>query len=1214
MRFIFPFSLAFLTTLALTAADGDLDNSFGSNGKTTLGLGNGSTASAMKVQADGNIVMVGHVQSGGVTGRDGCVMRFTADGALDVTFGSMGVVQTDFGSDGDWLNEVLVLEDGKILAAGFRATLFTGGVARAPVVARYLENGTLDGTFGTGGKLIVSALENRFGASLLPLEGEAFLLGTWDGFVVKFSANGVQDLSYGMAGVAATGVTSSRAKGSYALGAGGTLYVGGGRFVPGNNRSAIARLTAQGRLDAGFGSGGVVEWRVSTTYYNSLEMLAYDGSDGSVVALGAINGGNDSAAFEVFLMRFSATGVVDDQMGLQGVQTMEFGPEKSTPSDLKILPDGRLLVAASHAVGNDGSFVLARRLRTGGADATLNGVGYVTHSFGSGSEEPTAMAFQNGGKLVMAGETFLSKRSAALLRMEHAAGSRVGLEVRKGGSVVNPVPAPALMLGTKHPSSNLEPTWLTLRNTGDRSIMGLRAEISAVSGGQFATSQPDGETWTLLPGESRQLALMFGSVTTGSYQALLSLTSESLTGGSFELLMRAVVTPNGTPLISQPPVSLLLLEDRQYSPPRTLGTLSVNARVNEALTLTYQWYRDDVLIPNATSATLALTRNSQPGSYRVLVRTSKGTAYSDPALVGLAYPGPPSFVNAYRSETVTLELTPELRLPAGSRLGYAWSGPAGALSDGGRFNGVMTSRLEITGTVAGDDGMYSCLCSLLDAEGQAVATASVPFDLSVNGEPTLSFNGKPGQTRVWQDINVRHEDLGLTIGNAPTSFTVTGLPQGVVFGGGTTTSLYFYGRPRSSSALPQTVMVNIRATNPAGSAEVTVPWVLLPGAETGEYRGLVRVATLDVADHRSLAGRLQFMVTTSGLISGTVTQRGIVRRFAGTLDSGVLDRKIQLPAQQGLPASWIEMAFQDQEDSGYGLFHDGSDELVVPPLQVAFDRAGYKGWTTAKQKALTGRYNAIVYAENLGPETSVPLGYGVLSLTMSSTGMVTWLGRLPDATALTGSSPVLGRESPTVFLHQSLYGNTGVFYNHVVWPPPESPSLWQEVSIMDYGGWVKLPRAKNQADTSYREGFLQRSGLDGSRYTPPGIGQTFMNLPPMPKGQHNAMMAVTLEDAPRPLLEPLRFTGPSSVDTVNGTPRVRIYPVGATGLVLGDILFKHEDSVNPNVMHTRSGIFNGIFSRGLGVAGYVGMPALPEKGKPARWLSGRVQISDSRFK
>jgi hypothetical protein len=519
----------------------------------------------------------------------------------------------------------------------------------------------------------------------------------------------------------------------------------------------------------------------------------------------------------------------------------------------------------------------------------------------------------------------------------------------------------------------------------------------------------------------------------------------------------------------------------------------------------------------------------------------------------------------------------------------------------------------INGTVDSDDGRYSCLCSLKDADGQTTATTKVPVDLAVNGEPKLAFSGKAVQTRIWQDAYVSHQDLGLTISDAPTNYTVTGLPEGMELVGSTATSLVISGRPRATH-VPQTVMVTIRASNPAGSAEISVPWMLLPGAEAGEYRGLVRLESPDVADLRSLAGRLQFMVTTSGWMSGTLTQRGIVRRFAGTLDPGKMERTIHLPAQQGLPASWMEMTFAAPDHSGHGFFHDGSDEQMVPPLQVRFDRASYQNWTTMKQKALTGRYNTIMDAENLSQELSVPLGYGVLSLNVSSTGMVTWLGRLADATVLTGSSPVLGLDMPAVYLHQSLYGNTGVFYHHAVWPPLTAPSATQRISIVDYGGWLKLRKTKAQADTSYREGFAMRMGLDGARYTAPGIGRVFMNLLPVPKGQFNAMLSVTLEDMPDPLSLPLRITGPNTADELVGLPRVRMYPVGATGLVLGDLLYRQQDSLNPRVIHTRSGIFHGIFSEGLGIAGYMGTSALPAPGRPARWLSGRVQISELQLK
>ena len=67
---------------------------------------------------DGKIVLAG------VTGMyppDFGVMRYSADGSLDTTFGQGGKVTTDFGSD-DQAHGVAVQPDGKILVAGYGAT------------------------------------------------------------------------------------------------------------------------------------------------------------------------------------------------------------------------------------------------------------------------------------------------------------------------------------------------------------------------------------------------------------------------------------------------------------------------------------------------------------------------------------------------------------------------------------------------------------------------------------------------------------------------------------------------------------------------------------------------------------------------------------------------------------------------------------------------------------------------------------------------------------------------------------------------------------------------------------------------------------------------------------------------------------------------------------------------------------------------------------
>ena len=82
-------------------------------------------------------------------------------GALDLSFGRHGMVTTDFGGDGDQANAVVVEADGKLVAAG------------SPGMARYNPDGSLDQSFGTGGKV------TGFGASALALQGSKLTVVCW---------------------------------------------------------------------------------------------------------------------------------------------------------------------------------------------------------------------------------------------------------------------------------------------------------------------------------------------------------------------------------------------------------------------------------------------------------------------------------------------------------------------------------------------------------------------------------------------------------------------------------------------------------------------------------------------------------------------------------------------------------------------------------------------------------------------------------------------------------------------------------------------------------------------------------------------------------------------------------------------------------------------------------------------------------------------------
>ena len=162
--------------LARYNSNGSLDSSFGTAGKVTTAFGSSSDiAYAAILQGDGKIVVAG---SAFVSGSDDFALaRYLANGMLDTSFGSSGKVTTTIGGTSDSAHAVALDGTGRIVAAGPTSS---GSSNDDFAVVRYLSNGTLDSSFGTGGKVVTAISVHHDDPECITLLSDGkILVGGW---------------------------------------------------------------------------------------------------------------------------------------------------------------------------------------------------------------------------------------------------------------------------------------------------------------------------------------------------------------------------------------------------------------------------------------------------------------------------------------------------------------------------------------------------------------------------------------------------------------------------------------------------------------------------------------------------------------------------------------------------------------------------------------------------------------------------------------------------------------------------------------------------------------------------------------------------------------------------------------------------------------------------------------------------------------------------
>jgi len=290
--------------LARYNSNGTLDNSFGTNGKVISNLESiTSGINAIALQSNGKILATGFLSDS--LKNYLALVRYNMDGSFDSTFGNGGIVKTliidtaIMGGAYNCANTIALQNDGKIVVAGysFYSPLYNL-YKYYSTMARYNINGSLDTSFGNGGKVKIQIGNKNSETYAIKIQKDGKIVSAGisnidsisEFAISRYNTNGSLDSTFGTNGTI-TQQIGTQGSGAYALDiqADNKIVVAGTASPDNYNWGfAIARYDSTGTLDNSFGNGGIV---ITQEYAlnNAKAMAVIIQNNGNIIAGGSVD-------------------------------------------------------------------------------------------------------------------------------------------------------------------------------------------------------------------------------------------------------------------------------------------------------------------------------------------------------------------------------------------------------------------------------------------------------------------------------------------------------------------------------------------------------------------------------------------------------------------------------------------------------------------------------------------------------------------------------------------------------------------------------------------------------------------------------------------------------------------------------------------------------------------------------------------------------------
>jgi uncharacterized delta-60 repeat protein len=408
------------STYTFAQSAGTLDNTFGTDGIVITSIDTiNDKGNSLAIQSDGKIILGGSTQDS-YPASDFALVRYNNDGSLDTTFGNGGKVITTIENRSEG-QSLAIQTDGKIILGGYSDWYIN--------LARYNTDGSLDTTFGTGGIVITDVFgfySDRCKSVAIQSDGKIVVGGYANHnnydlrhfVVIRYNNDGSLDTSFGINGIVIGGLGNCE---SLRIQNDGKILLGGSTDFS----FALERYNSDGSLDNTFGIGG----KVTTTFQNnclgnSMELQ----SDGKIVIGGSC--GLPSGDFTFTLARYLSDGSLDDSFGTNGIVSTPTGIS-SRGNSVVIQNDGKILLAGdSKDSSNPFNFALARYNSDGTFDTGFGSGGLIVTPVGISSSVGQSLGIENNGKIILGGYVYNdSNLEMALVRYNNStiAGIKEGM-------------------------------------------------------------------------------------------------------------------------------------------------------------------------------------------------------------------------------------------------------------------------------------------------------------------------------------------------------------------------------------------------------------------------------------------------------------------------------------------------------------------------------------------------------------------------------------------------------------------------------------------------------------------------------------------------------------------------------------------------------------------------------------------------------------------